>query len=399
MKTIHNSQIIKQKVLLRVDLNVPIKNGVVIDKTRIFSIQSTVNYLRSQDNKIFLLSHFGRPKGQFNKEHSLQFLCEILADCLQVKEVHFISSIDNFEIIAKQSLMQSGDICLLENIRFYKGEEKNDLHFAKTIAENFDVYVNDAFSVSHRNHASVTGITKYLPSFAGYSFVKEIENLDQLLKNQVKPKTAIIGGSKISSKLLLLHNLIEIFDTVILGGAMANTFLLAQGYNLGRSIVEKDMIVDALKILDKSKELKTKIILPIDLVCSKEINNPLKINLVNIDSIKSEDMALDIGENTVKLINKFLQNSKMILWNGPLGAFEHSPFDRGTNKVAVIIKNIKSSQNILTIAGGGDTIAAIKKSKVENGFTYISTAGGAFLEWLEGKESPGVKALKENNLS
>ena len=399
MKTINNFQIKNQDVLVRVDLNVPVKDGVVLDKTRIYSIQSSINQLRLNNNKIFLLSHFGRPNGKFNKKYSLRFLCEILANILQIKEVYFINSLVSAEIETKKNLMNGGDICLIENIRFYKEEERNDLNFAKVIAKYFDVYVNDAFSVSHRKHVSVLGITNYLPSVAGNHLIKEIENLNKLLINKIKPKTAIIGGSKVSTKLLLLHNLIESFNTLIIGGAMANTFLLAQGYDVGKSLVEKYLINDAIDILNKSKKFNTKIILPIDLVCSYDINDSKNINIVDINNIKSDQMVLDIGSNTIKLIEQFLQSSKIILWNGPLGAFEHKPFDEGTNKVLDIIKSITSSYNIKTIAGGGDTIAAIKKLNAEKNFTYISTGGGAFLEWLEGKESPGVRALRSNKLS
>ena len=399
MKTINDFKIINKNVLLRVDLNVPVKNGIVTDKTRIYSIQSSVNQLRSNNNKIFLLSHFGRPKGQCNKKYSLQFLCKILSKILKTKEIYFVDSLDKEKIEITKNQMIGGNICLLENIRFYKGEESNDLNFAKMIASYFDVYVNDAFSVSHRNHASITAITNYLPSVVGNHHINEIENLDKLLMNPIKPKTAIIGGAKISSKLPLINNLIELFDTVIIGGAMANTFLYAKGYDLGKSFVEKNLVKDAIEILDKSDKFKTKIILPVDAVCSSTINDLKKIKLVNINNISSEQIVFDIGESTIKLIKKHLQNSKTILWNGPLGAFENKPFDEGTNKVLDIIKHITSNSKITTIAGGGDTLAAIKKANIENSFTYLSTAGGAFLEWLEGKESPGIKALKENNFS
>ena len=399
MKTINNFQIRDKNVLLRADLNVPVKDGIVIDQTRIYSIQSSVNQLRTNNNKIFLLSHFGRPNGKINNKYSLKFLCKILANIFQIKEVHFINSLNSKEIETKKNLMNGGDICLLENIRFYEEEEKNDLHFAKMIAEYFDVYVNDAFSVSHRKHVSVQSITNYLPSVAGNNLVKEIENLNKLFKSPIKPNTAIIGGSKVSSKLLLLNNMIESFNTLIIGGALANTFLFAQGYNMGKSFVEKYLIKDAIDILDKSKKFKTKIILPIDLICSNKIDDSININTIDINKIKSEQIAFDIGGNTIILIKKILQSSKLILLNGPLGAFEYKPFDEGTNKVLNIIKDITSSHNITTIAGGGDTIAAIKKANAENSFTYISTGGGAFLEWLEGKESPGVKALRDNQFS
>ena len=399
MKTINNFQIRDKNVLFRADLNVPVKDGIVIDQTRIYSIQSSINQLRTNNNKIFLLSHFGRPNGKINNKYSLKFLCKIIANIFQIEEVHFMNSLDSREIETKKNLMNGGDICLLENIRFYEGEEKNDLHLAKMIAEYFDVYVNDAFSVSHRNHVSVQSITNYLPSVAGNNLVKEIENLNKLFKSPIRPNAAIIGGSKVSSKLLLLNNLIESFNTLIIGGALANTFLFAQGYNMGKSFVEKYLIKDAIDILDKSKKFKTKIILPIDVICSNKIDDSININTIDINKIESEQIAFDIGGNTIILIKKILQSSKLILWNGPLGAFEYKPFDEGTNEVLNIIKNLTSSHNITTIAGGGDTIAAIKKANAENSFTYISTGGGAFLEWLEGKESPGVKALRDNQFS
>ena len=366
MKTINNFQIRDKNVLLRVDLNVPVKDGIVIDQTRIYSIQSSVNQLRTNNNKIFLLSHFGRPNGKINNKYSLKFLCKILANIFQIEEVHFMNSLDSREIETKKNLMNGGDICLLENIRFYEGEEKNDLHLAKMIAEYFDVYVNDAFSVSHRKHVSVQSITNYLPSDAGNNLVKEIENLNKLFKSPIRPNAAIIGGSKVSSKLLLLNNLIESFNTLIIGGALANTFLFAQGYNMGKSFVEKYLIKDAIDILDKSKKFKTKIILPIDVICSNKIDDSININTIDINKIESEQIAFDIGGNTIILIKKILQSSKLILWNGPLGAFEYKPFDEGTNKVLNIIKDITSSHNITTIAGGGDTIAAIKKANAEN---------------------------------
>ena len=296
--------------------------------------------------------------------------------------------------------MHPGDICLMENVRFNEGEEQNNLDFAKDLAESFNVYVNDAFSASHRQHASIVGVTKFLPSLAGNSLLKEIENLDKILSNSItKPATSIIGGSKVSTKLLLLNNLIEIFDNIVIGGAMANTFLLAQGYNVGKSIVEKNLVDEAINILEKSKNFNTNIILPVDFVCSNSIDDSINIKYVNLNKILPYQMAFDVGKNTIKLIKEVLLESNTILWNGPIGAYEYKPFDHATNAIMDIIKNDAKILNITTIAGGGDTLAAIKKAKAEDAFTYISTAGGAFLEWLEGKKSPGVKALKENNFS
>jgi len=399
MKTLNNFPIKEKNVLLRVDLNVPTSEGIVADKTRLYAIQSTVSELRFRKNKIFLLSHFGNPKGQFNNQYSLKFLEKILADILSVEQIHFVSSCFGDVVSRKMKLMKPGEICLLENVRFHKEEETNDLNFSKSLAKYFDVYINEAFSASHRNHASIVGITRYLPSLAGNSFIKEIENLDKLFSMPAKSKTVIIGGSKVSTKLKLLNNLIEFIDTLIIGGAMANTFLLAQEFNTGKSLVEKDLIIDAKKILEKSSNYNTKVILPVDLVCSNNIKDITNIHFVEVHNVLSDQIILDIGIKTIRLIKSSILKSDIILWNGPLGAFENKPFDKGTNQVAEIIKNNARKLNIITIAGGGDTIAAIKKVRAENSFTYISVAGGAFLEWLEGKESPGVKALKNNNLS
>ena len=398
MKNFNNYPIKNKKVLLRSDLNVPVKNGIIIDKTRIHAIKQTINYFRKNNNKIFLLSHFGRPKGKFNNNFSLKFLCSTLADCFSVNKIHFAPSLDIQIINEIKRTMHKGEICLLENIRFYIEEENNDLGFAKNLASCFDVYVNDAFSVSHRNHVSITGITKFLPSVAGLALSNEVDNLNKLLINPNKPIAAIIGGSKVSTKLSLLNNLVGLFDTIIIGGAMANTFLLAKGFNIGKSLIEKDLVKEANNILRNSNDLNCKIILPIDVICADNLSNPKNINLVKVNKIRKDQMVLDIGKNTIQIIQTHLKDFKMILWNGPLGAFETKPFDKGTNQIIQILKNLSLNQNIIIAAGGGETVVAIKETKTENCFSYISNAGGAFLEWLEGKESPGIKALKENRI-
>ena len=321
-----------------------------------------------------------------------------MADILPVKQIYFVSSCYGEAVNKQKQFMQPGDICLLENVRFHEEEEKNDSNFSKSLAKHFDVYINDAFSASHRNHSSIVGVTRYLPSLAGNNLLKEIKTLNKLFKYSTESKTAIIGGSKVSTKLKLLNNLIKIFDTLIIGGAMANTFLLAQGFNIGKSLVEKDLVINAKKILKNSNNFKTNIILPVDLVSSVSIEDRVNTQTVDVKNLLPDHMALDIGEKTIKLIKLSMLKSNIILWNGPLGVFEYQPFDNGTNQVAEIIKNYAQKLNLITIAGGGDTIAAIRKAKAEKSFTYISTAGGAFLEWLEGKESPGIKALKNNNL-
>ena len=399
MKTLNNYYIEKKNVLLRADLNVPVINGLVTEKSRIVSIKSSIHKLIKGKNKIFLLSHFGRPKGKYNKKFSLEFMCSILAKEFEIEKIYFIKAFNDQCIEEKIKNMNFGDVCLLENIRFYEGEEKNDMNFANELSKNFDVYVNDAFSASHRKHASIVGITHYLPSVAGDSLLDEINNLEVLFNNPQKPNTAILGGSKISTKTKLIHNLIEYFDNIIIGGAMANTFLLAKGFNVGKSLVEKELIEITNKILIKAISYNCNIILPTDVVCSNDLNDSINIRHSDVDDILSNQMILDIGNKTIQIITKTLLSSNMILWNGPMGAFEHKPFNYATIEIANAIKENAKLRNILTLAGGGDTISAIKMAKSEEGFSYISKAGGAFLEWLKGNESPGIKALKESQAS
>ena len=292
--------------------------------------------------------------------------------------------------------MNLGEICLFENIRFHPGEESNDLDFIQEICRSFDVYVNDAFSASHRNHASIVGAPQYLPSLAGESLLEEIKNIDSFVNEPKKPNVAIIGGSKISTKIDLLHNLTEFFDTIVIGGAMANTFLNAQNIDIGNSLCEKDLSTTALSIMEKADNLNCKIVLPLDVVCADNINDQSSIRRCDIKNILPNQMVLDVGNKTSKIIAEIILRARMVLWNGPLGAFEYKPFEQSSVEVANVIKNNAKILNITTLAGGGDTISAIKMAKAEEGFSYISKAGGAFLEWLEGKESPGVTALKEN---
>ena len=399
MKTVNNYHIKEKNVLLRADLNVPVVNGFITEKSRITSIKSSIHKLIKGKNKIFLLSHFGRPKGKYNKKFSLEFMCSVLAKEFEIEKIHFIKALNDQYIKEKIQNMSFGEVCLLENIRFYEGEEKNDMNFAKGLAKNFDVYVNDAFSASHRQHASIVGITYYLPSVAGDSLLDEINNIEIFFNNPLKPNTVILGGSKISTKTELIYNLTEYFDNIVIGGAMANTFLFAKGFNIGKSLVEKEFIKTVNKILKKAINYNCNIILPIDVVCSNDLNDSVNIRHSDIDDILSDQMILDIGNKTIQIITKTIFSSNMILWNGPLGAFEYKPFNYSTIEIANTIKENAKLRNIITLAGGGDTISAIKMAKSEEGFLYISKAGGAFLEWLEGNESPGVKALKENKIS
>ena len=399
MKNLDNYKVEGKKILLRVDLNVPVLDKIITEKSRIEAIKKTIKILRQQKNKIFLISHFGRPMGKKNKKYSLKFLCSILEFEFQVGKVEFLDNIDDFSIKKKMHNMQYGDICLFENIRFYPEEENNDSEFIKEICKNFDVFINDAFSASHRNHASIVGPSKFLPCLAGPNLIEEIKNIDSFIYKSKRPILAIIGGSKISTKIKLLFNLIELSDQIIIGGAMANTFLFALKNNIGQSLVQKDLAQVALSLLQKAKDSNCEIILPIDVMCANSIRDITNINNYDVNLIPSHMMALDVGIETIKLIKQSILSSKMILWNGPLGAFEYSPFDESSMQISSFIKKNAKKLNISTLAGGGDTVSAIKLSKAEEGFDYISNAGGAFLEWLEGKGSPGVNALKENKIN
>ena len=394
MKNLINTSLKEKKILLRVDLNVPVVDGKIIDKSRIDTIRLTVKKLQEQQNKVFLISHFGRPKGKVKKEFSLKFICPTLKKVLDLDRIFFLENLEEKEIRKISNKMSNSEVCLIENIRFYPEEEKNNLYFAKKISKNFDAFVNDAFSASHRIHASIVGFPKFLPSYAGYSLIEEIKNINIFMNNSKKPSLAIIGGSKISTKINLFYNLIEKCDAISIGGAMANTFLSAKGINVGLSLYEKDLKKIALSILEKAKKVDCKSLLPLDLVCANNLQDKININQCNIDNILSNQMALDIGCKTIKEISSYILKSKAVLWNGPLGAFEYPPFEKSSVEIAKVIKRISAS-GISTIAGGGDTISVIKMAKAQDGFSYISKAGGAFLEWLEGKSSPGVDALKK----
>tara|TARA_B110000438_G_scaffold295155_1_gene337704 strand:- start:466 stop:1671 length:1206 start_codon:yes stop_codon:yes gene_type:complete len=399
MKTINNFKLSYKKVLVRVDLNVPVTDGLITERSRIHAIKLTVKKLQEKKSKIFLLSHFGRPKGKRDVRYSLKFICETLKEEFGLSKIFFLDNLKDDEIQKIIIQMQPGDICLFENIRFYEGEENNNSNFIKKLCNNFDIFINDAFSASHRNHASIVSAPKYLPSFAGYNMEKEIKNIELFFNNSKKPNLAIIGGSKISTKIDMLYNLAKFFDTIVIGGAMANTFLYAKNIDIGKSLCEKNLSETAISIINHSKKYHCKIILPLDVVCADNFDDKINIRRSNINNILNDQMVLDLGVETIELISRYIVKSNTILWNGPLGAFEHKPFDHSSVSIANIIKNNFNSFNKYIVAGGGDTISVIKLAKAEDGFSYISKAGGAFLEWLEGKKSPGVKALLKNNYS
>ena len=398
MKNLENYKINNKKVLFRADLNVPVVNNIITDESRILAIKSSIKKLISNNNKVFIVTHFGRPQGRVEEKYSLKFILPSLIKILELEKIYFLNGIDNQLIDKKINEMESGEVCLIENIRFYKEEENIDLTFAKSLTTLFDVYVNDAFSASHRNHTSITGFTKYIPAVAGNQLIKEINNINTFLENSKKPNMAIVGGSKISTKIKLLNNLVEQFSAIVIGGAMANTFLLANNMYIGNSLAEENLISEAINIQTEASKLNCKIILPSDVVCGKNIKDKNPINC-NVNEVPSDSMILDLGSETIQIINDQIINSKMVLWNGPVGAFEFTPYNTATNAIAEIFKSNAKKLKIDTLAGGGDTVSAIKNTNAEEGFNYISNAGGAFLEWLEGNESPGVIALKKNKLN
>ena len=392
LNTLSSNEDIKNKIIfLRVDFNIPIKDGKVIDDTKIVKMKDIINKLLSKKTKIILCSHLGRPQKNGKEGLSLDQVKNKLENILK-KDIVFLSDYLNKE--TKNNIIKSDkQLFLLENIRFYKEEEKNDLEFAKKLASLADIYINEAFSCSHRSHASVTGITKFIRSYAGETIINELNSLEKIFNKSNKPVTCIIGGSKISTKIDLISNLIKKVDFMIIGGAMANNFIKYNNFEIGKSLFEPNKEETIKEIISAANINNCKLIIPNDVIVSTNENTVGKNK--SLSEIESGDIIFDIGTDTIKNIGKIINLSKTLLWNGPLGFFEKDFFANGSNEVAKLIK-INTQKKLLTsIAGGGDTAAAIKKAKAEDGFSYISTAGGAFLEWLEGKILPGLKVLEK----
>jgi len=381
----------KKKILLRLDLNVPLKNGKITDTNRIDKVIPTIQFLLKKNSKIIIVSHVGRPKGKNISYLSLKPVCEIISKKIGQK-VFFIDK--NLETLSKEDMFKNDkeNIVMLENIRFYEGEEKNDKEFGKKLASFAEIYVNDAFSCSHRSHASVVQIPNLLPSFCGLQMNSEINALKKITSQIEKPITCIIGGSKISTKIDVINNLIKKFDNIIFVGGMANTILKFQGIKIGKSIHEENCDSIIRSIFSYSKEFDCKILLPKDVITSKNLDG--KGSLKSLDKIEENDMMLDIGPLTIKEINKIIDISKTVLWNGPAGYFENPNFEKGSLEIAKKISKNTKENKIYSVAGGGDTVAVINKYKMMEGFNFVSTAGGAFLEFLEGKVLPGIKALE-----
>ena len=395
-KTLHDFDVSNKRVLLRVDINVPLENGQVRDATRIEKIVPTVRHIVEKGGKPILLAHFGRPKGDFRCDLSLQHLHGALEQACGY-DVVFVANCIGPAAETACELLKAGKVLLLENTRFHPEEEQNDLDFAQKIAALGDIYCNDAFSAAHRAHASTEGVARYLPSCAGLLMAAELQALEQALGSPERPVTAVVGGAKVSTKLELLGNLISKVDHLVIGGGMANTFLAAQGHDVGASLAEHDMTQTALKILSKASDVGCEIILPSDIVIAKEFKAHAPSENVDADQCPSDGMILDAGPRSIEKIIKVFQRSRTVIWNGPLGAFELAPFDAATNAAALEVANLSAAQKLVSVAGGGDTVAALNAAGAAEGFTYISTAGGAFLEWMEGKDLPGVEVLKTSH--
>lgn len=391
-KTLDQADVDNKRVLVRVDLNVPMENGRVTDMTRIERVLPTIRELADKSAKVILLSHFGRPKG-IDKSQSLEPLVNVLSEKLD-KMVLFAPDCIGADAEKAVSILQPGQILVLENTRFHKGEEKNDADFVTALAKHGDIYVNDAFSAAHRAHASTEGLAHKMPAYAGRALQAELEALETALEKPERPVMAVAGGAKISTKLELLGNLLAKVDKLAIGGAMANTFLAAQGKAVGKSLVEKDLLDTARKILAQAKEKNCEIILPSDVVVAQEFKAHAPSKAISADKVGDSDMILDIGRESIGHVIAALAASKTLVWNGPFGAFEMEPFDMGTNEVAEAAAELTQAGKLRSVAGGGDTVAALEHAGAADRFTYVSTAGGAFLEWLEGKPLPGVEALR-----
>ena len=381
-----------KRVLTRVDLNVPIVDGKISDATRIEKIVPTVNEIIKEGGTPILLAHMGRPKGERNPSLSLSQLQSKLENYFKSKVI-FVAECIGPSAETALKIVEKGQIILLENTRFHPEEEENNPEFSASLAALADIFCNDAFSASHRAHASTTGLAKYLPSCAGKLMEAELKALESVLSQPKRPVATIVGGAKISTKIALLENLIETMDFIIIGGAMANTFLFAKGFNVGRSLVEKSLKPTAIKILDKAEKYSCEVILPTDIVIAKELSENTSTSVVSADECPENYMILDAGPSTVDNIKHCIHNAKTLLWNGPLGAFEVAPFDQATSQAARFAAKETKNGNLISVAGGGDTVAALNQAGVTSAFTYVSTAGGAFLEWLEGKDLPGVLCL------
>jgi phosphoglycerate kinase len=392
-RTLDGVDLENERVLLRVDLNVPMENGRVSDPTRIERVLPTIREIADKGGRVVLLSHFGRPKGRDPKQ-SLRPVVTALSEALG-RQVAFAEDCVGGDAEKAVAALKAGDVLLLENTRFHDGEEKNDPAFVKELARLGDLYVNDAFSTAHRAHASTEGLAHVLPAYVGRAMQAELDALAKGLDAPTRPLVAVVGGAKVSSKIDLLENLVAKVDALVIGGGMANTFLQAIDIGVGRSLAERDLAPTAQRIMDRARETNCAIILPVDAVVAAELKAHAPHHTYGIDAIPSDGMILDIGAQSIDRVNAAINDAATLVWNGPLGAFEHVPFDQGTVAAARHAAERTRQGRLVSVAGGGDTVAALNHAGVAEHFTYVSTAGGAFLEWLEGKPLPGVEALRQ----
>lgn len=391
--SLKNVNINNKTVILRVDVNVPTENGKISDASRIERIKPTLEYILSQNAKPVLLAHFDRPKGKIVPEMSLAPIAEQMNDILGMKVIFCPESIGETASKAIENL-NPNEILVLENTRFHEGEEKNDLALAQEFAKLGDVYCNDAFSAAHRAHSSTEALARLLPNCAGLLMDAELSALDKALGSPDRPVVALVGGAKVSTKLDLLSNLIDKTDIIVIGGGMANTFLAAQGFEVGKSLCEHDLIETALKVIEKATKNNCQLYLPSDVVVAKEFKAGADFEIVSASNCPKDSMILDAGPESIREICALFDQSKTLVWNGPLGAFEIPPFDKATSSCAQYAASLTRAGKLVSVAGGGDTVSALNASDSASSFTYISTAGGAFLEWMEGKTLPGVAALE-----
>ena len=381
-----------KRVFVRVDLNVPMADGRVTDETRLRALLPTVSELADKGAKVLLLAHFGRPKGAKHSEMSVSMVLDALQEVLG-REVMFVPEIAGDIVAQSIGILADGDIALLENTRFWPGEEQNDPELARAVSANGDYYVNDAFSAAHRAHMSTDGLAHILPAYAGRSMEAELKALEAALGSPEHPVAAVVGGAKVSSKLDVLNNLVKQVDHLIIGGGMANTFLAARGINVGKSLCEHDLADTANAILDAADVAGCTVHLPYDVVTSVEFRANPPVRTVNVHEVAADEMILDVGPAAVEALADVLKTCRTLVWNGPLGAFEMEPFDAATVSLARTAAALTREGSLVSVAGGGDTVAALAHAGVTEDFTFVSTAGGAFLEWMEGKPLPGVDAL------
>ena len=392
-KTLEQLDLNGKRVLTRVDINVPMNGDMVSDSTRIERIVPTIKKIINAKGIPILISHFGRPNGIKDEKYSLKKLIPCLSEHLD--QSILFTDVDEIKMIVRQSrALKAGDILLLENIRFRSGETSNDPILAKQLAEIGDIYCNDAFSAAHRAHASTEGVAHLLPNCVGCLMETELSNLEKVLSKPRRPLTAVIGGSKVSTKIDLLLNLVKKVDVLVIGGGMANTFLKARDMNIGKSICEISQLDIVEKITNLAIKENCKIILPTDIIVATELKNKTNTKLFDVKECPEKYMILDIGPQTVKEIKQAIKNSKTLIWNGPMGAFEFEPFNEATDQIAKFVSELTIKGDLISVAGGGDTISALSSTKSDKKFSYISTAGGAFLEWVEGKKLPAIEALR-----